>query len=205
MRQSREVKAESHRAIVAKASKMFRERGIAQTSVADVMQAARMTHGGFYKHFASKDDMLAAAITLAFDEIIAKIASGGQSSMSVIDAYVSMYLSDDHIEHPGLGCPAPSLGTEASRLGGVAGDASASGIARVIDALEAQMPGPKATARARAEQTLATLVGAVVIARAAGKTDVGREVLEACRSKFEPRMGRRRTRSRLSERKAGAA
>lgn len=200
MRQSREAKAESHRTIVAKASKMFRERGIEHTSVADVMKAARMTHGGFYKHFASKEDMLAAAITMAFDEIIAKISAGGEGTKSAIDAFIAMYLSSDHVEHPGLGCPLPALGTEASRLGGVAGDASADGIARVIDALAAQMPGPKETARARAQHLLATLAGAVVIARAAGKTEVGREVLEACRSQLEPRLGGRKTRTGLPKR-----
>lgn len=187
MRQSREVKAESHRTIVAKASRMFRERGIEGTSVADVMQAANMTHGGFYKHFGSKDHMLAAAITAAFDEIIARLDGEGRSARGALEAFVAMYLSEGHVDHPGLGCPIASLGTETSRLDGVAAEASANGTARLLDALEAHMAGPRATARGRAEHLLATLVGAIVLARAAGatgRTGAARQILEACRARL---------------------
>ena len=184
MRQSREAKAESHRTIVAKAAEMFRERGVEGTSVADVMGAARMTHGGFYKHFDSKEDLLAAAITAGFDGILERFDTEGGNAKDAVEAFVSMYLSRGHVEQPGAGCPIAALGAETSRLDGVASEATAEGIVRLVDKLAILLPGPKASARERALHLLATLVGAVVIARAAGETPVGRQVLEACRSRI---------------------
>ena len=81
MRMSREAAAESKARIVATASKMLRARGLEGASIADVMVAAGMTHGGFYKHFATKDDLNAAAIGAAFGEIVdrfdARESAGG--------------------------------------------------------------------------------------------------------------------------------
>jgi TetR/AcrR family transcriptional regulator, transcriptional repressor for nem operon len=184
MRQSREAKAESNRAIVAEASRLFRERGVEGASVADVMQAAQMTHGGFYKHFGSKDDLLAASLTAAFDGFVEGIASHTGSGAEAIDAFVAMYLSKDHLENPGLGCPIATLGIEMSRLNGAAAQAMADGIARVTDALAARMPGPKSTAYERAQFLLSALAGALLVARAAGSTKAGMAVIETCRARL---------------------
>jgi TetR/AcrR family transcriptional regulator, transcriptional repressor for nem operon len=186
MRQSREAKAESHEAILAEAARLFRERGIAQTSVAEIMQAAALTHGGFYRHFASKDELAAAALAAIFAGIVGELetVSERESPRAAVEEYVATYLSDDHVRRPGLGCPIPALGTEAGRLGGTIAGAAAAGIAKVIDALASRLPGPKQTARARAAQLLATLVGAIVIARATEGEAIGREVLTACRERL---------------------
>lgn len=186
MRQTRAAKAESRRIIVAEAAKMFRERGVEGASVADVMQAARMTHGGFYKHFASKDDLLAAAIDAAFDTFVAGLSDPTLSDRAAIDAFVAMYLSHAHLQNPGVGCPIVLLASETSRSGGAAAQAMATGIARVTDALAARLPGPKATVATRARVLLATLAGAVVLARAAGDPSRGMAILDACRERLKP-------------------
>ena len=186
MRRSRDAKAETHQEIVAHAARLFRERGIEQTSVADVMQAAKLTHGGFYRHFQSKDDLVAAAMERATGDIIAKLEAPATSreAADLVDEYVRLYLSDDHVRHPGLGCPIPALGVEVGRIGGPVMSVTAGALSRLIGAIAGRLPGPKQTSRERALHTFATLVGAVVIARAAGNDPIGTEVLAACRRRL---------------------
>lgn len=183
MRQSREAKAQSHQTIVSAAARLFRKQGVDGTSVADVMQAAKMTHGGFYRHFQSKDELLAAAVNEALAEVVCEIETRSQSDgpQAAVRRYASVSLGEDHVRHAELGCPIVALGSEAGRMCGAVSAAFAMGIERLVGTLSARLPGPKKTARARAARMLASLVGAVVIARATGDADIGREVREACR------------------------
>jgi len=105
MRMSREAKAQSKTRILNAASKMVRERGIDAASVAEVMQAAGMTNGGFYRHFQSKEEMVALAIRAAFDEIADRFDKRLEQSgaAAAIEAYVGEYLSKRHLEHPSHG------------------------------------------------------------------------------------------------------
>ena len=186
MRRSRDAKAETHQQILTHAARLFRERGIEQTSVADVMQAAKLTHGGFYRHFQSKDDLVAAAMEKATGEIIAKLESPSASreAAELVDEYVRLYLSNDHVRNPGLGCPVAALGVEVGRIGGSVRSVIAGALSRLIGVIAGRLPGPKQTSRERALHTFATLVGAVVVARAAGDDPIGAEVLAACRKRL---------------------
>lgn len=186
MRQSSEAKAHTHEVILHNAARLFREQGVAGTSVADVMQAAKLTVGGFYRHFESKDDLLAASIETAFNEMLAIFDSSlpSETPRASVDRYASMYLSDDHISSPGLGCPMASLGTEMSRAPQVATAATAEGMNRMLDAVAQRLGGPSQTSRERAAAMFATLIGAVVMARAAGEDPIGNEILEACRKRL---------------------
>ena len=106
MRLSREAKAQHHEAITSAASKMLRERGIERTSVIDLMQAVGLTHGGFYRHFKSKDELVASSASKAFEEVVQQFekrtAEAGPQAPLV--AYVLEYLSDLHRDDPALGC-----------------------------------------------------------------------------------------------------
>ena len=117
MRKSRDVTAASRTRIIAAASRMLRARGLATTSVADMMQAAGMTHGGFYKHFQSKDELAALAIRSAFDSIAARFDQAHEEDgpEAATAAYLAQYLSKGHVEHPELGCPMAALGADAGR------------------------------------------------------------------------------------------
>ena len=187
MRRTKEDKAESHRAIVEQAARLFRERGIEQTSVADVMQAAKMTHGGFYRHFQSKDELVAAAMESAVAEVVAEL--GGEPPKgtpdAVIDRYVSTYLSEGHVKNSQIGCPIAAMAVDAGRIGGTVAATTAHGIKRVIDAIASQLPGSKQSARDRAALIFATLVGSIVIARASAHSEIGKEVLAVCRKEFD--------------------
>lgn len=187
MRRSKEDKAETHRVIVEQAARLFRERGIEQTSVADVMQAAKLTHGGFYRHFQSKDDLVAVAIETAMAEVLEELrqAPPNDAPRAVVDRYTSKYLSEGHVNNPQIGCPIAALAVEAGRMGGRVAVATAENIKRVIGSIAAHVPGSKQAARERSAVMFATLVGAVVIARAAENSEIGKEVLSACRKEFD--------------------
>jgi TetR/AcrR family transcriptional repressor of nem operon len=182
MRKSREAAAQSRSRIVNAASRMLRARGVDGTSLADVMQAAGMTHGGFYKHFASKDELSDLAARAAFEEIVERFdererLEGRQAAQQ---AYCAEYLSSAHVEHPELGCPVAAFGADAGRLAGALAPAFAEGAERLIERFDATEGA--AAGRAEAIRRLATLIGAVVIARAVGQSPLRDEILAACAS-----------------------
>jgi TetR/AcrR family transcriptional repressor of nem operon len=181
MRMSREATAQSRERILSAASKMVRERGVEATSIADVMQAAGMTNGGFYRHFRSKEEMIAAAIRAAFDDIADRFDRRlrEHGAAAAIDAYVDEYLSVLHVEHAGRGCPVAAVGADAGRCGDAFAEEFIAGSEKLIERLSNRCAGATPE-RAAAIRRLATLVGAVVIARAVGRGALRDEVIEAC-------------------------
>jgi TetR/AcrR family transcriptional regulator, transcriptional repressor for nem operon len=178
MRMSQQEKVKSHGRIVASASRLVRERGLEGTSVGEVMQAAGMTHGGFYKHFESKEALLEAAIDAAFSEFIEALDRGepGQA----FAAYRARYLSEGHRNHLGLGCPVATVGQEIGRAPDGLKAVFGRGIRRVVNALARVMTGSAEAKEAAAFRELSMLVGAMVIARASDPA-TARDVLAACK------------------------
>ncbi len=193
MRVSRTAAVESKARVVAAASQMVRERGVEAASIADVMHAAGMTHGGFYKHFGSKDELARAAVRFAFDEIVERFdrreaAAGADAAVA---AYVQDYLSAAHVAHSGAGCPVAALGAEAGRHGDELRAEFIDGAERLIERLSAPAGtgrrGDRQRARAAAILTLTQLVGAVVVARAIGDGSLQGEILDACADGLDKR------------------
>ena len=180
---SRGAAAESKARIVEAASTMLRERGVDGASIADVMEAAGMTHGGFYKHFGSKDELLAAAVRQAFAEISDRFDAREEKSDadSAAAAYVEEYLSQAHIERPGRGCPVAARGGDAARHPQALAQTFAIGAEALIARLSlSKNRGRKSGAnRARAIRRLTALVGTVVVARAVGPGPLRDEILAA--------------------------
>lgn len=178
-RMSREEKARTHARIVEVAAGMFRENGIAATGVADVMKAAGLTHGGFYRHFASKDDLVAAAISHAVTTSLAELeeAEGHVAKSAALLNYVDRYLSDLHVGNPRDGCPLASLGPEAPRSSTRISNALDEGSVEAVRILTAAMDGRRETASA----LMATLLGTVVMARMAGSIESRKGILLAGR------------------------
>ena len=110
MRKSREEAAQTRRRIVEAASCEFRKNGIVATGLNDLMKAAGLTHGGFYKHFESKDQLVAEATTVALDALLE-----GMAAHPTINAAVAAYLSTRHRDNPASGCPLVAIGSELSR------------------------------------------------------------------------------------------
>src|SRR5215813_6007235 len=117
MRYRPEHKAETHKKIVEDASRRVRAGGLDGAGVAAVMRDTGLTHGGFYKHFPSKDDLLAESITEAFRDMAARLFKVAEQSptSSAWKAMVTEYLSHDHCQRPDKGCPLAALAPELAR------------------------------------------------------------------------------------------
>lgn len=116
---SEEHKQKTRERILDAAALAFREQGIEQTSVADVMKRAGLTHGGFYAHFKSKEELVAEAIRHASDQVgkIFGSPDGKNSTQPGLLDITAAYLSAPHMAHPERGCPVAALGTEVLRGG----------------------------------------------------------------------------------------
>jgi TetR/AcrR family transcriptional repressor of nem operon len=190
MRLTKEKVAENKARVVETAGQLFREKGFEGIGVADLMHAAGLTHGGFYNHFASKDELAAAACARIFEgavaamERIAGIADPRERAAAV-DTYKRRYLSPKSRDAPAARCPMVAFGTDISRQHGPVVDAYATGLARYLDAFARALEGTKAARRADARQqaiaTLATLAGALSLARsvAAADPELSDEILGA--------------------------
>ncbi len=182
MRQSREAKAETHQAIIAAAARAFRERGIEGTSVGDVMSAANRTHGGFYRHFQSKEDLLVAALGSAFAGMLDDIerALGDTPPGQVLREFVRGYASPGHVADVAGGCPAAALSNDVLRSSEAVRAEFGRGVQAIVATLAARLNGTDAEREAKATQTFAMAVGAVIIARASDPVNAT-QVLEAVR------------------------
>ena len=160
-RMSEAEKQKSHDRILDAAAELFREQGLDATSVSDVMKRAGMTHGGFYRHFAGKDDLVAAAFERAVDQVVADIEASkdGEERAQARATYIDNYLSADHVTDRQRGCPMAALGSELGRAGGEAAGKTSQAVDRVSALL--QHDGIDELAEAR----LALLVGSITLAR----------------------------------------
>lgn len=182
MRMSREDKDRSHARIVASAASIMRRRGTEGTSVNDVMQDAGLTHGGFYKHFDSKEALLVAALDAAFDEIATLLRPDVAASDAgrVAKVFERFYLSRMHVATPERGCPAAALGGDIGRGSADLKARFGTGVRRIIALLGRGTSGNADARRVRATRQLAMMAGAVAIARACDP-ETAASVLKACR------------------------
>ncbi|MFT3699133.1 MAG: TetR/AcrR family transcriptional regulator [Kofleriaceae bacterium] len=155
-------KAVTHERIVQAAAKRIRRNGYANTSVADVMKDAGLTHGGFYAHFPSREAMLAEALDYAAAEGVRSLVGSASVDASTkhedyLEALVDNYLSDRHLESKDLGCTIAALGTETRRQSPEIRAVATTRIKELIAAVGKATPDALAT--------ISTLVGALVIAR----------------------------------------
>ena len=183
MRVSQQEKEKTHQRIVKSAARLLRERGLENTGVDDVMRDAGLTHGGFYRHFETKDTMVGAALDLAFEQILAALDAGlaKNSPQQALSDFAAHYLSAGHVAHPGIGCPVPALSSEIGRASASVRERFSAGVRRLGDALGRGLRGSAAQRRARAYRQLAMMAGAVMIARASDQATAA-EVLAACRA-----------------------
>jgi TetR/AcrR family transcriptional regulator, transcriptional repressor for nem operon len=193
MRVSREKAAENRQRIIDAAGALFRAKGFAGIGVADIMRAADLTHGGFYGHFASKDDLAAQASRRALARSAAKwerIAAGSPKGAAYA-ALLANYLTPTHRDDPARGCAFASLGSDAARGGKAVRAAFAEGLRPFLDILAEAVPGrSKATRRRKAVATIAALVGAVTLARAVGDRRLSDEILESVHRELLGTVGR---------------
>jgi TetR/AcrR family transcriptional repressor of nem operon len=177
MRQSREEKSRTHDRIVEIASERIREAGIDGPGVAEIMQAAGLTHGGFYKHFGSREDLVAEATERAFAQSTADVAEVIEGATDPLAAFVDWYVSAEHRDDAATGCPVVALGGDAPRASDRVRDAYHRQVERYLAMLERLLGD-----RAAATVALSTLVGSVTIARALGAEPLSDEILRDVRA-----------------------
>ncbi|KQU00895.1 TetR family transcriptional regulator [Methylobacterium sp. Leaf469] len=161
--------------VVEVAAALFRERGLHGVGVADIMASAGLTHGGFYGQFANKDALAAEA----FDSALAEDRRGE------VDAIVVTYLSLAHVRSPGKGCPLAALANDVSREapGSPIRARFTQGVERLASILADLTPkASRERRRQRALATLATLVGAVVLARAIDDETLANDLIQAAQA-----------------------
>lgn len=183
MKVSREQMAANRERILDIASRLFRERGFENVSVAEVMQQAGLTHGGFYGHFASKEALAAEASAHALSLTAQRwSATLGDEGVDGLERIVHAYLSRRHRDHPGAGCAIAALGADMARQGDPVRDAFSRELEGLIEVLENSLPGADRARRHEQALTLmAQLVGAIVLSRALGASSVSEEILDAVR------------------------
>jgi TetR/AcrR family transcriptional repressor of nem operon len=191
MRVSREKAAENRERIIDAAGALFRSKGFGGVGVADIMKAADLTHGGFYGHFASKDDLVAQASKRA----MARAASNWQGIVAdapdqPFAALLKHYLSSRHRDDPGKGCMFAALATDAARSGKAVRNAFAEGLGPLLDIIAEAIPEKSKAARRReAVAAMASLVGALALARATEGTPLSDEILDAARRELLTAIG----------------
>ncbi len=204
MRITKQQAEENRARVVETAARLFREKGFEGIGVADLMRAAGMTHGGFYNHFESKDDLSAAACAYALTQAVAAIESVAENEATrgeALGEYRRRYLSRKSRDAEGFRCPMVAFGNDVSRQGPDLREAYAQGLKRYLDAFVAAYANEhggrrsKAEFRAEAVTHFATMVGAVSLARSVAKADpaLSDEILEMTLSRLDtPKKKRRR-------------
>jgi TetR/AcrR family transcriptional repressor of nem operon len=183
MRHSKTEKANTHKRIVAVAAKKFREEGLAGIGIADLMKEAGLTVGGFYKHFKSREALVAEAVGCALElwkRQVDAAASGGPEV--TYESLVDEYLSEAHRNHPGTGCPigalAGDLARSDKRTRAVATWKIRDNIELLATLIRDTTKTDKDTARSRAVMTYCALVGSISMARAVSDKELSREILK---------------------------
>ena len=159
----------THERIVEAAARAIRRSGYSGTGVADIMKDAGLTHGGFYAHFPSREAMLAEAEDRAGAEGVAAVArvAAAVPPQQALQAMMRAYLSKEHIEGVETGCAVAALGSEMPRQAPEVRRAATRRIKEMIDLVARQSPDwGQPGAHKRALVTVATMVGALVLARA---------------------------------------
>jgi TetR/AcrR family transcriptional regulator, transcriptional repressor for nem operon len=180
MRKSRRDTAATRVRIVEAASVEFRRNGIDRTALNDLMSAAGLTHGGFYRHFCSKDQIVAEACAVAANSLIESIAQAVADGSKVdgLAIAANLYLSTDQRDNPGGSCPLAMLGSELARGGEAARSAATDGYLKLVEILAAQTPESRPEdARRKALVAVSAMVGALTMSRVANDAQLSEEIL----------------------------
>lgn len=189
MRVSKDQAAENRARIIEVASQQFRQKGFDGIGVADLMKNAGLTHGGFYGHFASKDDLIAVSCDEAMKRSAEKWSAltEQQEPEDALAAIVSSYLSKYHSGGLANSCTMAMLAPDIARHGGDVQTNFTDGTKKLLEILASVTAGDTGKAkREKAIATMAGLVGAVVLARAVNDPAFADEILTAGRAVFGP-------------------
>ncbi|WP_431819835.1 TetR/AcrR family transcriptional regulator [Burkholderia sp. F1] len=186
MKVSKEQMAENRERILDAAAQLFRERGFAGIGVADLMKAVGLTHGGFYGHFDSKEELMAEASARALEQSHEQWTKwAARAPEQPLEAIASRYLSARHRDQPGEGCALAALSADAARQGSDVRDAMEHGLRALADVLARHVPGRTAAVRReRALAVCAGMIGALTLSRVVNDREFSEEILAATLASF---------------------
>ena len=180
MRKSKQEAAVTRQRIIKAAAEEFRQNGIAGTGLSDLMAAAGLTHGGFYRHFDSKDQIVAEACTAAAESLVEQLAASAsrKSPQRGLKAIVESYLSAAHRDEPADGCPVAALGSEIARSDEKTRAAATQAFLKLVQIIAAASDNTRPdVARRRALVAAATMIGALTMSRVVTDSELSAAIL----------------------------
>ncbi|WP_195909477.1 TetR/AcrR family transcriptional regulator [Rhizobium tubonense] len=180
MKISKETVEQNRERVIDTAARLFRERGIDGIGLVDLMKAAGLTPGGFYRQFKSKDDLVVQAVKRAYDDMSADLGRRIAASDDPLQTLVQHYVSDYHRDDPGHGCSLAALAADAARHDDpVLREYFGNIVTNYIGLLTALVRGPDAVAkRSAAIAALAEMIGSVVLSRVVPDQILSGEIID---------------------------
>jgi len=192
MRYSEGHKQETRERVVKVAARALRAKGPDRLGVAEVMAQAGLTHGGFYAHFKSKDDLLAAAVEEAFRQgrNLWLRSTEERPGIEGLARYIENYVSEAHRDRIDTGCPIAALGAEFARTETEAGRIFAQNLDRLLGVIAERVPGEtEASRKGLAASVFAEMMGSVLLSRALSDRQASNQILAAARDSLKARIG----------------
>ncbi|MFK3974803.1 TetR/AcrR family transcriptional regulator [Pseudomonas sp. NPDC087358] len=187
MRYAEDHKAQTHQRILQEAASRFRRDGIGATGLQPLMKALGLTHGGFYAHFKSKDDLVEKALRCAVDQLAESRATKLSADRSAA-AFIDLYLSPEHRAEPENGCPLPTMSSELGQRGQPS-EITDELINQMLSALEAGAPTGTCDSD-KSVMMMSALVGAVVLARSAKDPQLAERILQTTRQQLKQQISK---------------
>ena len=187
MGHSRADKRQHHDTIVGRAASRVREDGVDRVGVAELMHEVGLTHGGFYRHFESRDELVAEAVERALHDGGQAMAAVAESPDDPLAAVIDAYLSIAHRDNLGTSCAVTTLARDVSQGSPRARTAYTNQVGIYIDMLVRLFP-PGPGSRAKAITALSTFVGAVSMARAVNDEAISREILASAETEMKAQL-----------------
>jgi TetR/AcrR family transcriptional regulator, transcriptional repressor for nem operon len=195
MRKSKAETAKTRERILEAASAQFLSHGITEAGLAQLMRAAGLTHGGFYRHFASKDQLVSEACSQAAQSLASGLKSQieGKPPAQALPLLVGKYLSRGHRDRPAIGCVLAALGSELARSDAKTREAATEGflgLSRLIAGQLKNVPAKKAEVQSMA--IAAAMIGAVTVARIIPDSRISNSILVGTREQILKSVRRKR-------------
>src|SRR5260370_17141170 len=189
MRKSRRETEETRKRIAERAAEEVRQHGIVRSARGDLMAGGGLTHGAFYRHLESKEQLVSEATAAALDTLLETLSSaaGGKKGRNGLKAALAVYVCAEHRDNPRDGCPLAALGSELARSDKRIREVATTGFSRMVEILAAHFDQARPTdARKRAMATAAAMIGAVTMSRVLTDQKLSDSLLQA----LEPNLTR---------------
>jgi TetR/AcrR family transcriptional repressor of nem operon len=185
MRKSKSETAKTRQRIVEVASEAIRNKGIEATGVAEIMAAAGLTHGGFYRHFDSKEELVTEAIALSRKDYFAATLTAAEEGPEALMKHFQQYVTSDHRDDMGSGCPLAANGSELVRVDATTRHNATEALRIWFEKTAPYMRSPDAKGKTElAISVVTSMIGALTMSRMVDDPDLSAQILEATRRRI---------------------